>query len=167
VGSIQEKENVMNYFGALQRWPVPPYVYSLPFVMIFSVAAIAILFAFLLIRWILRYRLESKRLEAGYYEKLSQDPSQAAFVRREREANRLYKTAFLLIVFGIIAMIFLDNSRVGLAVGLILIAFGIFVLVKLIFPAGIISSGRGPEVTDRTAPAKKDEANPDDSKKSE
>ena len=97
------------------------------------VPVILIFLFYLIIRGILRYRLESKRIEAGYYQRPPQSapPPPNAGGHADLKAKRAYRNALFLIGGGIVLSIL--NHPFLEAVGPILVIIGLVWLVYIIF----------------------------------
>ena len=105
---------------------------ALPFIFALCVIISIPLFILLIIRWILRYNLEKKRIEAGYYQNLAQGPAQAAKIQADIAAKRAYRNAIFLIIAGLV--LYLLDKGITHTAGSILIIIGIMDYLSCVIP---------------------------------
>ena len=107
-------------------------------IVLFALAAlylfIFIIFIFMTVRWILRYRLECKKIEAGYYQQLAHRAPQpeAARVQAGFATKRAYRNALLLLAIGV--FLYLLDMGILVPVGALLIFIGLIWLISILPP---------------------------------
>ena len=130
------------HVGGLQLMGPVAFLFG-PIVLVFLLI-ILILF---IIRSLLRYRLESKRIEAGYYQQAPQQPPQ---VRADLAVKRAYRNAWFLIIAGIV--LHLLGMRFLATVGSILVILGVIWLIDILLLRNGNSAARLGTMIDRMAP---------------